>query len=660
MENSIHLDYMIISQSAHAFFNTDVSKSVTEGDESSVLHVAEGHTLTMGNTLDCKTVVEDNGALDMAVDGGLTIRKPTLIYGTLKTSVDDDSVLFIESSLGLAPQLLSLEKLHIVTDGSLYNLGQMSPLKLKIHTLLIEGTFQADEVEQIDWQSFTVKPGGIVSYTPASHNEYWGSDILIEGEVVLNKTISITLPCDTFVINGGSLEMIGSEDITMECEYVDINGLFHPTGRVSVGGGITRFNVGPDGDFLFTTQGDFICHEAKIDGDMTHKTPVFLRGKIQDKLNSLIIGENGILTLDSSSQTLRNWTEHSTFWVNNMIVHEGGHALLGNLSVVNDDVSIGLGNLNVGGRFEFDPHNPFLCNGMIVNGHFESYKPITMKADDTLNVHLTIDVGESAEFIVDSDANHPTGPWTGQSYIEGSIFRSWMDSSVKLGDVALSISTVSWGGSVQLDCADFKTDDFTVKEDGHVEILHQVIIDAKSLVKERTNSITVSGYLKLDTAANHPSRSWSSPNGSIFNVDNVKVSGTMYAGLLSVGDVVERLTTSANSIMQYQALGIFIIHDCTINGSVKSYTPMERSNNHLQITYRLTISSEGELDMDFRGDTFNQTTGCFASHITANDVIIHGDLLAGSLTMRVDRLEVYGLIDVSGGGYLTEEGPGKT
>ena len=593
MDVATDMDYLVMANQGHVLIQTDIAKSVIEGDKTTVLHVAANHTLTLGNELAVRAVIEEGATLAMADDVDFTISKPTMVYGTFKSLDDDDSNLFIGSIFHIAPQVLHLTSMTVQSTGNMTVIDESSPLVIDAKKLFLEGNFDANEVEAVGWVMLVIGPEGTVTFDPINHEQYLGTDILILGALTLLKTISIRLPCDKFEIDGGILEMEGTENITIECLNVTINGVFEPHGMIDVGAGLPTFHVGPLGWFVFTLNGDFLCDNADISGVMTSKYPITMRGRVRENVHTFIIGPHGDLTLDPNSQEQHNWTDVSRLSAHSVTIFgrmragllsiadvgTGGWDYLfigetgrmefhpasqfrcdvieidgvfeayanitvtghvrdnvqyiiigpvGELTLDSDsqehhnwtDVSkvgahsvkisgqmrggllsitdVGTGgwdylHINETGRMEFHPASQFLCDAIDVDGQFESYGPVLIKAHKW-NVFLALQIGPHGGMHLDSNAYHPSGPWTNQSAIIGGHFAiKGPDSNVQLGGALVEVGTVSIGGYLTVDAVvPIKTDSLEVTGTGHVETPRPV--DIRGLSAHRVGNLTIDGY----------------------------------------------------------------------------------------------------------------------------------------------------------------------
>ena len=157
----------------------------------------------------------------------------------------------------------------------------------------------------------------------------------------------------------------------------------------------------------------------------------------------------------------------------------------------------------------------------------------------------------------------------------------------------------------------------------------------------------------MDTLADHSLRAWSFENGSVFYAEKILAgsTATLYLGLLSAGDGWELFSVNGGARMEFEPLDRFLIVASVIGGTVESYTPMSPGKQLEGTT--LTIPNNGLLTLDFRGESV-------ASYIKMEAIVISGKLEAGSIELEVDMMNVTtsGQLDVSGGGFESEKGPG--
>ena len=89
----------------------------------------------------------------------------------------------------------------------------------------------------------------------------------------------------------------------------------------------------------------------------------------------------------------------------------------------------------------------------------------------------------------------------------------------------------------------------------------------------------------------------------------------------------------------------------TNTGSVNITTPIELHGE--------VLDNDGMLDIDYRRWPVNVAEGNENSNIyMTKSVEVSGNLKAGSLYIETGEMTVSGSLDVSGGGYISDTGPG--
>jgi hypothetical protein len=177
-----------------------------------------------------------------------------------------------------------------------------------------------------------------------------------------------------------------------------------------------------------------------------------------------------------------------------------------------------------------------------------------------------------------------------------------------------------------------------------------IAMRAPTTIKRLTVFIGWTGHVTFNSEASHPTGPFAS-NSSIyaehfvtdtgslfeagnthFDIDNVEIGGTMYAQPESKVEI--RTFTVTNT------------------GSVNITTPIVLECD--------TLNVAGLLDIDFRRWPDNTNEGNANSDILiSQNIIVSGTFQAGSLYIKTPMVTIPGTLDISGGGYLNDKGPGK-
>ena len=638
--------------------NTNMAGVTLLGNDDSMMHVVGNSRITVTSNTNSKMVFNTNTALVLTKDIDFTMKKKTDMFGTFE--VQPSAKVNIDGSLYLKPQTLTVEALTIGRNGSVMVPTKTSSDILTINAtdITFNGNFTAGVVKLDNLQRFAVGKDVFVTFEPSSHNLVLGSVVNIHGNVKLTKIISFRRPfCEHLSIDGGSLVMDGGDNMTLECKDVHINGPLSIQCPVSVASGFDNFTVGPLGEFTFRLHGDFICDTILVNGTMASMTNISMHGRVRDNIQNFGIGSAGRLTLDNMNQKSGLLAKSSTVAAH--IVKIDGTFLPGQLHIPSegnqggwDSIEIG-----VGGSMQFLPDGDFVCNFMNISGRLESYTPITVLGH---SAQLELVVGSGGRIVFDSKSHHPHGPWSGQSSIRASTLKMTRNSEIKAGHITLTIDEIYVDGQLTFEASSVVlTTRFIVGSNGRVETANPIVM--KGVTASRTRTFTVNGYMKLDTRGQHETLQWSSTNASVLHVASfaVGVGANLFAGHLSLADIVETLKVAANSKFEFQPAKTFYIKSTEVAGQVKSYIPMVKGK-HLKGEL-MNITSRGTLDMNYNGDVNDIDSGCLASYIQMMTCDIAGTVKAGSLTVNTGVINVTntGQMIVNYGGYKSGHGPGK-
>ena len=653
------LDEIWVTGGSHLVIETDMAGVTLRGDDDSMMHIVGNSRVTVTSTTDAKMVFNTNTALVLTKEVDFTMMKKTDLFGQFE--VQPTAKVYVKASLYLTPQQLAVKALTIDRTGSITVPTGTSPNVVTINTtnITFNGNFTAGIVILDNMHRFTVGNDAFVTFEPSSHNLLLGNIIDIHGNVNLRKIISFRRSfCEDLTINGGSLVMVGGDNMTLECKEVHINGLLLIKSQVNIGSGFDRFTVGPLGDFTFTLLGDFICDQIMVNGTFVSTTNIVMRGRIRDNIQSLGIGSAGRLILDSTSQKNGILTASSVVAVH--VVNIDGAFLPGQLHIPNEGIQGGWDSLEIGvnGNMQFQPDGDFWCNFVKVSGRLKSYTPITIQGH---NRQLEMIIDSLGSILFDSNSSHPHGPWSGRSSIMASKLNMASSSTMKAGYISLTVDEIEVNGRLYFEVSSVMlTDTFLIGSDGHVETANPVVV--KGVTASRTRRFTVNGYTKFDTRGKHDTLEWSSSNASVLHVKNVAVGvgARFLAGYLSLADVVETLTVATDGKFEFQPATTFYIKSTEVAGQVKSYTPMV-DGTHLK-GERLDVKSTGTLDMDYNGAVNGRDSGCLPSYIhMTTSCYIAGTVQAGSLSVDTGDISVTitGQMIVTYGGYESQRGPGK-
>ena len=636
--------------------NTDIRISSVFGDNSGAVILESNRTLVLGHTISGKFVSLDTSKITLTGDGVINFGSWVKIWGTIQSN--NKISLNISDELFMKPQNLAAKEINITETGKFhYNLGN-DVMTLDTNKLQVDGSLSGDMTSLNNFEILRIGKEGKIQFKPTSGGERLGFDIEIHGELNLGRALSISHPCDSFVIkSGGTVSFSTNDQFKFECTSVLIDGTFAPPGRINFGEGTKDFNIGNLGNFTFTPASDLLIDNLIVHGFMHSKTQATLRGKLRDNIHFLTVGETGELMLDTQSQDKRDWNISSEIGVHTCNIH--GKLFAGLLKT-----EVGGGGwdylfVNDTGSMIFEPESPFLCNHIVVHGTLETIKPVILKSHNQ-DHPLLMTVGPQGSVYLDSSATHPNGPWNGMSLLQAEIYKSGAESVVSLGHIDIKVNNLEIGGESMLDpSAPIKVDYLHVTSTGKINISKQVNI--KGLSKNDVQNITLDGWVKFDSSVDHSKRLWSNRNGSQIDFKHLNIGGHLNAGLLTVGTGWPLLNVDQKGILEFDPKDIFNVEESTIAGKLISYSSMIGGSTEYR-GRKLSVLPSGIVDLNYRCQPDNDTSGCSLSVVRMQVIENGGSIRAGSMHVFADDVTVQtsGTLDVTGGGFMSSNGPGTS
>lgn len=329
----------------------------------------------------------------------------------------------------------------------------------------------------------------------------------------------------------------------------------------------------------------------------------------------------------------------------------------GNLDAKLLSTDPGIDKIVVGGagNFLFTAFDEFLVHELAVYGMFKSYSPVIFRGQRLKKVEI-LTIGEAGTVILDNSAQSSRS-WTGIS--EMPFHYLYINGLMKAGKILNRYENETddgWNymylhnGSSTLE---FETEYPLLIEtadiNGTFNSYKSVVMRPPTSVKGLTISVGLAGHVTFDSESSHPIGPFAS-NSSIH---------------------ADHLYTHAGSLFEAGDTN-FDIHDATISGTltaqpksnikIKYFTVT--STGKVNITTPVTLEDTslvvaGLLDIDFRRWPTNTNEGNTQSNILVSDnITVSGTFQAGSLYVETNQMAVSGTLDISGGGYLNDEGPG--
>ena len=649
------LDVILVNDGAHLVLNSSTNVSYIIGDGRSMVHFAPETTVTLGNDMTTHCFVYEDavlnlttasvaiggylfvkGRLDSTPDAVVTLSKPATVY--LETQDIHISVLVIEEEASMSVSSI---------NDTVFN--------FTIENFEVYGDFRSGPIDFFNITNFIVGAAGNVEFDPVDEDEYLGENIEIRGTVTLDHAVSFSNPCTQVIIDNGHLnwDISNSPNVTIECDRVVINGPFS-AGNVNFGDGIGDFSVGNNGTFTLTAIGPVYMNSISIAGTVYFKNYAEIKSKngTDGKIDYVIIhSPKGKLYLNNNDQPGYdiNGTETN---VNCSILNAENVIIDGVFSA--DDLDIGVAGIesfsvNGNGDFTFTPCGDFKIHELYVNGTMTSSIPLTLKGTSIERAHdFTIDTHGTVKF--DNDVLS-TKTWTGTSRlgihnveVYGIFHAGRMENRIAVNGSWDSLSVAKGGkfyfepdGPFILDYmsvnGDFRAytpiDIFTMRPE------KDLIISVGSTGAVRFDSLISSGWTNLSTVTAQTlqtsSSSYFSAGDTKFDLQSLSIGGSFYAYPSQVINAAYFEVTNTGSAD--------ISRTVNIEGQ--------------------EMSIAGTLDVSYQHDPEDSSLGCNATRVIYDDISVSGTFRAGSIQVDSHTLSVSGTMDVSGGGYLSDTGPGK-
>ena len=482
---------------------------------------------------------------------------------------------------------------------------------------------------------------------------------------------------------------------TLNADNVIIDGTF-TADNLSIGAGIESLSVKGNGVFTFTPCGDFPIHELYVNGTMTSHIPLTLKGTNIERCHDFTIDTHGTVTLDNGVQSTKVWTGTSQLGVHNVEVY--GNFYAGRME--NRIASNGSwDNLYVenGAKFYFEPDGPFILDYMVVSGDFRAYGPIdiyTMRPEKDLIIYVTLTGAVRFDALVSSR-------WTSLSSVTAKTLLTSKNSYFSAGNTQLDLQNLTIGGTCKagsihihaktlqtLTSSYFSTTDMQLDDLQSLTIGGSFFAYPSRNIKAVAFTVTRTGSANMARAVNIKGRNMnitgtldlsyqqdtknatSGCNESRVTYDHITVGGTFKAGCIHIhAKTLQTLTSSYFSTTDMQ---LDDLQSLTIGGRFYAYPSRNikaaaftvTSTGLANISRTINIDGQdmniaGKLDVAYQHNPENMTSGCNETRVTYNNITVSGTFRAGSIHIDSHTLTVSGTMDVSGGGYLSDTGPGE-
>lgn len=586
-----------------------------------------------------------SGSINFAypANQALTLAKPSSV------TVDSASMTHIDCRTF---EIQEGAELHILNETNLFH--------LETDEFKVDGSFSAKELNiSSKIKKFMVGYKGQVSFDPVSTDMYIGPYIDIRGQVALNKYVSIVYPCNQFLLETGTLTWPATSDvITIECSIVKINSAFNP-GIITTGDGIDQFTVGASGTFTLTADGPIWLHTVSISGKMyVINTAILESHKSSDRRieEVHIHSPNGLLQLNSNNLPARNNSVPTSQSCNILKVKSLTIDKTFNAKDLEVDTGIDDITVNSYGSWSFGPCDTFQVSEIYINGTVVSYYPLTLVGKSRDKVEsIKIDIGGT--MTLDS-VNQNTRKWNDVSIIGVHNFDIY--GSVKAGLLKNYVSASEGWDRLNI----FEKGYFSFHSHDQMMIDYMYIFgqfECYSNVSMNGSDtdliihIGPSGIMKFDSLI---TSKWKDQSAVI--ASRVQMDSGSYWQSGNTQWTVDEAIISGN-LYSYPFPDALILHFTIKNGGLVDF-----SRTSVVKGLDVTVEAGGTFDIEFQHTPDDTSRALSESKLLYKSVIIRGMARAGALyighlaeNMQLcETVAIFGTLDVSGGGYMYDAGPG--
>ena len=618
-------------------------------------HIVRNAVVTLGHDMTTHCYVYEGGVLNLTT-ASISIGEYLYVNGRLDSTPNAVVTLEKPATVYFASQDIIISELTIAEEALMKVTSNATAVfNLTLEKLEVHGEFNAGPTDLYGVTDFLVGISGDVTFDPVDEDEHLGENIEIRGKVTLGRHVSFKRPCVQLLIDFGQLTwpLTESTVITMECERVVINGPFSP-GAIRFGQGIEEFSVGNNGTFTFTAHGTIFMNGVAVAGTMNVQNLAELASK--NGTNGIIDyfvvhSPNGKLYLDKSNKPQYDADGTETNATCNTL--RADHLIIdGILSAKNLDIGDGTEELYIDdhGVFTFTPCADFKIHEIYTNGSMTSSIPLTLKGTNFEMVHeITIDTHGAIKL---DNAVLSTKKWTGSSRI--GVHAVKISGTMDAGRLENRIAEEGSWDSLSI----LRGGTFNFEPDG------DFIID----------SMSINGYFRayknINVLTNRPEQDlkiFIDRYGKVY-FDSLKTSGWTELSTLTAYE----LKTADDS---YFSAGDtkFDLKRMIIAGTMNAYPSEDISAPFFEVSSTgsvdisrtvnidgQTLDVKGKLDVSYQHTPESPTyAGCNETYVTYDSVTVSGTFKAGSLHVESKTLTVSGALDVSGGGYQSDRGPGK-
>ena len=327
----------------------------------------------------------------------------------------------------------------------------------------------------------------------------------------------------------GNLTTVPDSLLVVDANTVVVNGTFNVS-RLKFNR-LNDLTVKELGTLEYDPVSDLDCNELVINGTMTIRSNLTIKGRILHNMNVLKMGEQGILTLDSMAQVNMSWTGHSVIASHSLeldgIIHAG--------QLAQYDAGVGWDHLliDTNGQLNFDASGQFLIDHMDIKGQLNSFHGLNVTAMTT-GFGLHVAVFPTGTILLDSLGTHPLGPWTSQSHIVAETLTIHEGGSMKGGQLQVYIPNITVSGFITFDPHTFTVpiNYFKINTTGYVDIVKDTTLLNMESIQGYLN-IENGGTLDIDFTCTPPSHDLACSASNI-TLHTMIMNGTFQAGSLTI------------------------------------------------------------------------------------------------------------------------------
>ena len=657
---------MIINDGSHLAVAFDHTLQHVYGDGRSMIHVIHNTTLDIDGDMTAHAHIHEHSSMNFNADVLVTLISSIHVSGQINLTRPVNQSFVLDSPASLTIDSVSMNRINCkkleIKEKATMNIADETVLfHLETNEIKVDGNFFAKSLKIYDIiKKFFVGYKGVVEFDPISSDMYIGPYIDIRGRVNIRKYVSIVQPCKQFLLETGTLTWPATSDIIiMECDLVKINSDFSP-GIISFGTGVDQFSVHTQGNFVFTADGSVLVNSVSIAGKMYVNNIATLESHnaIDGHIKSFHIHyPAGQLVLSSqnlpaqTNATMINQT-CNVLKTKQLTIDKLFNA--GDLEIHNgiDEIFV-----NTHGSWTFGPCKTFNINELYVNGTVTSSYPLSLQGMSREKVQtIHIDTGGNVAL---SPYAQNTQAFTNVSVIgvhnisiDGTLTVALLKNYIKSNEGWDRLNIFEKGSFYFRAEGPMMIDYLYVN--GHFEsrgVVHMNGSDADLIVHIGSKG-TVTFDSQTSSDWDDESRVTSSriqmDSGSIWQSRNTE-------WVVDEADIFGKLYSHPSSDATF------------LDFNIKNGGLVDFSRTSVIKGKTLNIDKGGTFDIEYQHVPADTNRGVSESKLLYNTIDVDGMLKAGAIYIghlddiveRLDQVSVSGTIDVSGGGYIYDTGPGK-